>query len=112
MSFFTEAILPHLSDDLRRAEYRGNPDPVAGHCYIVAEVIYHILGVSGLTPMFIRHEGQPHWYLRDDTNGTYIDPTGSQFKTLVPWENGRGKGFLTKGPSLRAVMLLDRMDLH
>lgn len=81
-----------------------------GPCYPAAEAVYHLMGgkAAGLTPMRIVHEGVPHWYLRWTTNGEtmYIDPTASQFKTPVPYEKGRGNGFLTNKPSVRAQLLI------
>jgi hypothetical protein len=84
---------------------------VKGPCYPASEALYTLLGGkrAGLTPMRIRHEGVPHWYLRWETvAGTfYIDPTSSQFKSPVPYESGVGCGFLTKGPSKRAVAIIE-----
>lgn len=47
-----------LTDDLRKPEYRGNPNPMAGHCYVASEALYHLLGgkAKGWTPMTIQHE--------------------------------------------------------
>jgi len=109
MSFFDEVMLPLLTDDLRKPEFRGNPNPVAGHCYIVAEALYHWLHGFMVKPMFIRHDGQSHWFLWDVMTNSPIDPTASQFKTPVPYEKARGKGFLTKFPSKRAQYLMERM---
>lgn len=86
--------------------------PVKGDCYPAAEAIYHMMGgkAAGLTPMRIVHEGIPHWYLRwacgDKT--FYIDPTSTQFETPVPYEQGKGCGFLTKKPSKRASAIMER----
>lgn len=83
---------------------------VRGMCYPASEALYHLLGgrEAGLTPMRIVHEGVPHWYLRWVTDGfvMYLDPTSTQFKTPVPYDEGRGCGFLTKEPSARAQALL------
>jgi hypothetical protein len=96
-----------LTDDLRRAPWRGSPDPLAGHCYVACEAVYHASG-QRLRPTFVRHEGAPHWYLRTD-DGQVIDPTAGQFKTPVPYDLGRGKGFLTRQPSKRAAVVLARI---
>lgn len=73
-----------LSDDLRSSRYRGQACSTAGHCYVASEAAYHAMGgsASGFTPQFVRHEGEPHWYL---------------------------KGFLTKEPSKRARVILERI---
>jgi hypothetical protein len=103
-----------LTDDLRRAPWKGSPDPLAGHCYVVAEALYHRaldLGYEA-KPYFIRHEGAPHWFVRvnhPDLGWYTFDPTQSQFATPVPHEQAKGKGFLTKEPSRRARVVMERM---
>lgn len=99
-----------LSDDLRRPIYRGNPCGVAGHCYVASEAAWHLLGgmKSSWRPMFVRHECEPHWYLKS-SKGPILDLTAAQFSTPVPYHEGRGRGFLTKAPSRRAQELLGRV---
>lgn len=99
------SLIDALTDDLRRKPWRGNPNPLAGHCYVASEVEYHLRGGK---PMFVRHEDQPHWFVVRD--GQVIDHTASQFETPVPYENGVGKGFLTRQPSKRAQIVLDRLS--
>ena len=96
------------SDDLRRPEYRGNPNFYAGHCYVASEAIYHLAKKEGITlkPMFVYHEHTPHWYL--DNSGEVLDPTKEQFSTSVDYSAAKGKGFLTKNPSKRATELIRR----
>jgi hypothetical protein len=105
-----QQVLPE-SDDLRRKPYQGDPNVHVGHCYVASEALFHLLGgrAAGWVPQFIRHEGQPHWFLRHGHTGEIADPTAKQFKTPVPYEQGVGKGFLTKVPSKRAQALIDRM---
>ena len=98
-----------LTDDLRRAPWKGSPSRYAGHCYVASEALYHLMGRDGLTPQNIRHEGASHWYLLAD-DGTILDPTADQFSTPVPYEAGRGKGFLTKQPSKRAQEVIRRVE--
>jgi hypothetical protein len=100
-----------LSDELRKPDYRGNSNQVAGHCYVVSEVIYHKLGgkSAGWTPQTIQHEGGPHWYLQHK-DGTIVDATADQFESAVPYTNGRGCGFLTHQPSARSKTLIGRLD--
>lgn len=96
-----------LTDDLRRPPYRGNSNPLTGHCYVASEAIYHLWArEQGYKPYFIRHEGSPHWFLRNNA-GTVIDPTSGQFKTNVDYARGIGKGFLTRLPSKRARILMN-----
>jgi len=100
-------IQKHLSDDLRQKKYQGDEDPLKGHCYVAAEAAYHILGGKdkGWTPMNVQHEGDSHWFLKH-SSGKILDPTAKQFKTPVPYETAKGKGFLTKQPSARAKKLI------
>lgn len=89
-----------------------------GNCYVTCEALYHLLGGAraGYTPCTVHHEGDVHWYLVHTvrvlgSNGvnyitSIVDPTVSQFKTKPPYEMGRGRGFLTKKPSKRAVALM------
>ena len=99
-----------LTDDLRKDKYKGSPNPVAGHCYVFSEAIFHLLrekGMLGWKPMFIKHEDEPHWFLMHES-GMILDGTADQFKSPVPYGNAKGKGFLTKQPSKRAYILIDR----
>lgn len=103
------AVQSSLDDSLRRAPWKGSPNCYAGHCYVASEALYHVLGgrKAGLKPMHVKHEGSPHWYL-ESADGTIIDATAGQFSTPVPYKQGRGKGFLTKDPSKRAQIVIDR----
>lgn len=76
--------------------------------FVASESCYYLFAKKlGFKPKFIRHEGQPHWFLAKDSE--VIDLTKSQFKTKVPYENGRGIGFLTNKPSKRTKILIDRI---
>jgi hypothetical protein len=112
-SGLVESIHRALTDDLLKPEYRSREDrhPTSGHCYAASEAAYHLLGGkdAGWTPMNIRHEGDSHWFLRDDQGHT-LDPTHEQFKTPVPYNEARGKGFLTREPSRRAQTIIDRVQ--
>jgi hypothetical protein len=81
-----------------------------GNCYVTSEALYHLLGGkdAGWTPQTIRHEGDVHWFLRH-TSGIVIDATASQFKSPPDYSAARGRGFLTKQPSKRALLLMQRM---
>lgn len=80
-----------------------------GHCYIVSETIYHLLGgkKAGFKPMFLYHEGKSHWFLKNKTK--IIDLTANQFKTRPKYSLAKGKGFLTKKPSKRTRILIARV---
>lgn len=105
-----------LTADLLKPRYRARPlagaDRATGHCYVAVEALYHLEGgpSSQLKPHTIRHEGEPHWFLRDGA-GKVRDPTASQFKTPVPYDRGRGCGFLTGDkPSARAREVMRRVE--
>jgi hypothetical protein len=100
-----------VSDDLRRAPWRGRRNPVAGHCYVASEVLYHLLGgaAAGWVPQHLRHEGAPHWFVRNLRTGEVLDATAAQFRRPPPYRRARGKGFLTRTPSARARRVLARM---
>ena len=78
-------------------------------CYPGAEVVYHAGGGrrAGLTPVQQRHEGVSHWWVRGP-GVEILDPATAQFRRPVPYERGKGKGFLTKKPSKRARALARR----
>jgi len=104
------AVRGALTDDLRRPPWRGSTCPVEGHCYVAAEALYHLLGGAGAgwTPAQMAHEGGPHWYLRH-RDGRVLDPTAEQFDTPPDYARGRGRGFLTREPSRRARIVLERV---
>jgi len=105
-------VMAHVigDDSLRRRCYRERLHPFAGHCYVVAECLYHLLGgKERWTPACVRHEGDNHWYLRNKVTGHVLDPTRRQFKTTPPYHLGRGRGFLTRSPSRRAQFVLDKI---
>lgn len=106
MKKLIRAMKRFLTDKLRHEEYWGHPNPLAGHCYVASEVLMHLLG-DKWKPCQVRHEGASHWYLKHRKTGEILDVTASQFETPVPYEKGRGKGFLTKKPSYRAQFVID-----
>ena len=109
LSDLVDKVVSQLTDDLRRPPYKGSSNPLTGHCYVASEALYHLLGSRDWVPCNIQHEGGPHWYLKNKVTGEILDATAGQFETPVPYEKGRGKGFLTKEPSKRAKELLSRL---
>lgn len=102
-------IVRALSDDLRRAPHKGDTNRLRGHCYVASEALYYMADKHGvqLRPMFIRHEGAPHWFLMG-SDGEVYDLTAGQFGIPVPYSKAKGKGFLTSAPSARAAELIRR----
>lgn len=83
-----------------------------GNCYATSESLYHLLGGKGAgwTPMHMntRVTGS-HWFLRHKS-GLILDATVAQFNGVVPdYSKARGRGFLTRKPSKRAVALMDTL---
>ena len=99
------------ADDLRRPPWRGSPNYVAGHCYVVSEAFYHLTGGadSPWRPMQVRHEDSSHWFLRHRETDEILDLTALQFDTPVPYDEARGKGFLTRQPSRRCRVMIRRL---
>ena len=81
-----------------------------GLCYVLSECAYHMLGgkEQGWKPMFVRHMGCPHWFLQHE-NGDIFDASAEQFSAPVHYEAARGKGFMTKKPCKRSVLLIQRI---
>jgi len=108
--YLIASIRSNLTPDLRKVETPAEANPVAGHCYVASEALYHLLGgkESGLTP----HSGKlgqgMHWWLEDET-GAVLDPTMDQLPEGYNYHAGRGRGFLTKTPSKRAQTLIERV---
>lgn len=94
---------PKATAAARKVERLVGPAPL---CYPAAEVVYHAGGGrrAGLTPVQQKHEGVSHWWVRGP-KGEVLDPAAAQFSRPVPYERGRGRGFLTARPSLRAKAL-------
>ncbi len=78
---------------------------------MASEAAYHLLGGvnSQFKPCHVKHENETHWFLRHKTTNEIIDMTAGQFRTTVPYDLGRGCGFLTKQPSKRAQILIERL---
>ena len=101
-----------LSDDLLKPGQKGRgKGPLAGHCYVAAQALWHLLGAerSGWSPVSHTRHGVTHWWLEND-QGRRLDPTGAQFPDGFPYERGTRRGFLTGGtPSKRAQVVIDRV---
>lgn len=106
-----------LTSDLLKPEYLAikNRHRLEGHCYVAAEVVYHLLGgkKAGLTAVVARlPEGGTHWWVKT-ADGTIIDPTKEQFREeRIPYELGKPTGFLTRLPSKRTKIVIGRYRKH
>lgn len=107
-----KAVQSCLTDDLRQRAYRGDPNPMRGHCAIASEAAYFLLGgkQAGWVPHTVRVNDEVHWFLRNKNTGDVVDPTASQFACPVEYGRGRGRGFPTPGrpqpPSRRAQKVI------
>jgi len=115
MRNFCKNLKRCFSDDLLSKKYRKlkteKDDSSFGHCYIATEAAYHLIGKKlGYRPMVMRVEGgkYTHWFLQNE-NGNVMDPTIDQYLGKTPkYSNAKGCGFLTKKPSKRAQILIDK----
>ena len=105
-----EEVRRALSDEMRKPKYQGSPNPYRGHCYVASEAFYHLAGgkAAGWKPVRLNLGGDVHWWLLDADNQR-VDLTSEQFDFAVPYEQGIGGGFLTREPSERAQVIIDRV---
>ena len=90
-----------------------------GNCYVAVEALYHLLGgkKSGWTPAYVKYKNDTHWFLCSfpfQVKGelffsSILDPTRRQFKKGVPYYKGKCCGFLTRKPSKRARLLMNKI---
>ena len=108
---YVTAIRQSLSEELRLKPWKNDENEMAGHCYVASEAFYHLIGGKscGWKPMFTRHYDVPHWFVQHE-DGEIVDITADQFEESVEYHVARGKGFLTKQPSKRAQIVIDRVD--
>jgi hypothetical protein len=102
------SALPQLVDRRRCKPKTSNP--LECQCYHAAEAVYHLAGGprSGLVPVYGRLADGTHWWLEDKVTGEVVDPTACQLPEGYAYR-GRRAGFLTKEPSKRAKILMQRV---
>ena len=108
------AIRRNLTDDLLQPKYRKRlkRKPTSGHCYVATEALYHILSLKErekYKPYYLKVNDDTHWYLMTDDKIFILDPTYDQFDFLPDYDSGKRAGFLTKTPSKRTLILLQRI---
>lgn len=113
-----DAIRAALTPDLVRPKYRGHPEnPMFGHCYVASEALFHLLGgrATNYRPYHGKDDtGDTHWWLEDTVTGFRYDVTADQYFIVgkkPPYDAGRMGTFLTKEPSKRARVVMDRINL-
>jgi hypothetical protein len=105
-----EKIQSALTPDLLKPRFRGNANPLYGHCYAATEALYHLWGKErGYRPYRAKDSaGVTHWWLEKD--GAVVDPTAGQYaEGEAPYAKGVCGGFLTRGPSRRARTIMERV---
>jgi len=104
-------IRSNLTDDLRKKQYQGDPNPMTGHCYVASEAFYHLCGGKEVfTPMVMQVPTGTHWFLKQKESGAIIDLTADQFDLELDYSTARGTGFLTRLPSARTTTLIGRIS--
>ena len=108
-----EKIITNLSDDLLRKIFLENKkNDLAGHCYVASECFYHLLDDNEKqfwTPQILKVNGITHWFLKHNKNNKIIDVTSKQFDFDLNYNESKGCGFLTKNPSKRTKILINRV---
>ncbi len=107
-------IQSSLTPDLLSKDWKNQSSPLEGHCYVAAEALWHLLGKENWKPMrapYLRKgKKATHWWLVNRKSGKIADPTKEQFlPDNPPYHLGKGNGFLTKNPSRRAKVVIDRV---
>jgi len=107
----TRCVRAALTPDLLRRDWAARRPQGAtsswGLCYVACEAV-RFLAEEELHPRTVRVDEGVHWFLVTDS-GEVVDPTADQFRTPPRYEDGRGRGFLTKEPSKRTRVLLGRI---
>lgn len=107
-------IRKNLTDDLLKPKYRllKRRTNSAGHCYVATEALYYSLSENQRNyykPYYLKVDGITHWYLMNDDLNDILDPTYDQFEEIIDYSSGVRAGFLTKTPSKRTLILLNRI---
>ncbi|MCV9964623.1 hypothetical protein OIU34_22285 [Pararhizobium sp. BT-229] len=115
-----DVLTPELLTGRWRNAMAETGNRYAGHCYAAAEALFHMVGgrAKGWLPCVMSHStwregldpGETHWFIRHERTGEILDPTALQFDTPVPYGLSKGCGFLTRGPSKRAKVIMERLQ--
>ena len=105
-------ILSVLTSDLIKTKYK-NKSKHYGYCYIVSEAAYHLYAKEkGFSPYVAKDcYGLTHWWLQNNKN-EIIDIVAHAYYDdgeEPPYKNGRKTAFLTKQPSKRCKIILERI---
>ena len=109
-----------LTDELRKPQYRSNPNPFAGHCFVASNALFHLIdgNKTGWEMRVIHREHlkdeDTHWFLQHKKTGNILDPTADQFEgDDIPYEKAVGCGTSQNSdnqghPTQRAATVIGR----
>ena len=105
-------IQDNLSQDLLKPQFKGHPNKLWGHCYVASEALYHLLGAdaSYYRPMRIKVNSVNHWFLKNKKTNEILDVTAEQFDFKLDYSKAKNAAFLTKKPSKRCKILIERIQ--
>jgi len=114
MKNLIKVIIDCLSDDLLKKEYKSlnNDNKLYGHCYVATEALYHLMDDETkykYTPAILKVNDVVHWFLKEKKTGNIIDITKEQFDFELDYSKSRNCFFLTKNPSKRTLILINRI---
>ena len=114
MEKLAELIIDSLDDTLLNPKYKilKNRNNLTGHCYIATEALYYLIDDNekiNYTPARIAINGINHWVLVNKTTNVIYDITKDQFEFPIDYSKIRKCWFLTKNPSKRTLILLNRI---
>ena len=117
VSQIVKAIQENLSDDLLHPKYISIKNhKYFGHCYVASETFCRMAKRFNLGNFKIYNNRDQnnisHWWLVNLDNGNILDITKKQYTDNglePPYENAVSRGFLTKQPSKRSQILIDRI---
>lgn len=110
-SVLTDELLPYKFQNVDRTSN------VEGHSYSSVEALFYLLGgksskLSLQSASFDKYgETHTHWWIKAH-DGQILDPTAEQFYIdgkEPPYIQGKKAEFLTKGPSKKALTIINRM---
>jgi hypothetical protein len=114
MEELIELIVDSLSDNLLESKYKTikNKNIFTGHCYIATEVLYYLINDDekiNYIPARIKINNDNHWVLVNKITNEIYDVTKNQFSFPIDYSKIRKCWFLTKTPSKRTLILLNRI---
>jgi len=107
-------IIENLDESLLKPKYRkiSNKNKHTGHCYVATEALYYLLDDKervNYAPAILKINNDTHWFLKNKKTGDIIDITKFQFDFELDYSKLRNVAFLTKLPSKRTLILLNKI---